>query len=260
MIIALAGKKQSGKNTLANFLAGHVLKSNNIIDKFNINEKGELVVNCTYVDDDEGKIKHDMGVLDLTQQTPEFFDFAAGRIWPYIKLYAFADPLKNFLFNIMGVPYASIYGTNEEKNQPTDFRWSNMPSFIKGKTGRMTGRELMQYFGTEICRQMNPNVWVGAILRQIEIEQPTLAVITDCRFPNEFERVQNAGGKIVYLKRSVCTDNHKSENALDLEAGYDLVINNQEMTVEESCAEFLDWCVKEGVTNYIHKPSTAKIK
>lgn len=258
MIIALAGKKQAGKSTLANFLTGHILKCNDIIDKFNVNEKGELVVNCTFVDD--GQIKHDMGVMDLNQQTPDFFDFATGRIWPFVKLYAFAEPLKNFLVTTLGVDAEFVFGTNEQKNSLTHLKWQDMPTFVEGKTGFMTGRDIMQYFGTEICRKMDPDIWANATLRRISVERPTLGIITDCRFPNEADAVRRTGGKVVYLTRDLYQDSHASETALDPKDEYDLVIDNQELSIEDSCSQFLDWCVKQGITHYLHRPvvTTAK--
>ena len=61
--------------------------------------------------------------------------------------------------------------------------------------GFMTGREVLQYVGTNIFRKMYNNVWVDATLRLIQEEQPELAIIADVRFPNEVEGVQKAGGK-----------------------------------------------------------------
>ena len=43
-IIGISGKKQSGKNTMANFINGVVLKKMGAIDDFSISEYGELVI------------------------------------------------------------------------------------------------------------------------------------------------------------------------------------------------------------------------
>ena len=54
IIVALCGTKQSGKNTLNNFLHGHEMKLHDIINHFDIKPDGKLEVN-TVVFDEKGK-------------------------------------------------------------------------------------------------------------------------------------------------------------------------------------------------------------
>jgi len=96
------------------------------------------------------------------------------------KVVSFADPIKDFCENVLGLTHAQIYGTEEEKNSLTDIMWDKMPSDIRlryspppvppkcntcghqeilytggihfGKTGDMTAREVMQVFGTDMIR------------------------------------------------------------------------------------------------------------
>ena len=51
-ILAFAGNKQSGKTTCSNFIHGYQLRSNNIVNAFNVTDKGDLVVDTDtlYVD------------------------------------------------------------------------------------------------------------------------------------------------------------------------------------------------------------------
>ena len=74
-IIALCGKKQSGKTTLSNFLHGHEMKLHDVIQDFNINEFGNLVVNYVQLDEN-GKEYEGTAVFDLWQQTDDFVNYA----------------------------------------------------------------------------------------------------------------------------------------------------------------------------------------
>lgn len=129
-IIALCGKKQSGKTTLSNFLHGHEMKRHDIIERFLISPQGELVVNCTF-HDENGKEFEELGVLDLQQHTDEFFQYASRRIWPLIRGYNFADSLKEICVMLFNIPPECVYGTDEQKNQLQEhLLWENMPGVI----------------------------------------------------------------------------------------------------------------------------------
>ena len=67
-----------------------------------------------------------------------------------------------------------------------------------------------------------------------------MALVGDCRFPDEVEAVQQAGGKVIRLTRSLHEDSHVSETALDTHEGFDAVIDNQDMTIEEQSKALLN--------------------
>ena len=75
-----------------------------------------------------------------------------------------------------------------------------MPSMENKASSPMTAREVMQYVGTDFFRKIYPDVWVDSTIRKIESEAPDLAVIVDCRFPNETKGVKEAGGKVIKLR------------------------------------------------------------
>jgi hypothetical protein len=169
--------------------------------------------------------------------------------------------------NILGLEPSQCYGTDEDKNSLTHLKWEDMPGVVtkrrpKGKDiknvggrlgkyydcledgtiyhkpGNMTAREVLQYMGTEVFRRVYGNVWADACIRTIQKEQPKLAVITDCRFPNEVEAVQNAGGKVIRLTRAPFPeDMHDSESSLDKDRfdwnRFDAVLDNADMSVPE---------------------------
>lgn len=233
-ILAFSGKKQSGKNTLCNFLHGQQLRAFGVIDGFEITTDGQLVVD-TILRDEDGKEKKGKGFIDITRTDLEFAVWAMDNVWPFVKHYAFATTLKDICIGLFDLDRSAMYGTDEEKNTETKYNWENMPTKIKGKTGPMTGRDFIQYFGTDICRKILPDVWTNRAIKDIQMEESKLAIISDARFVNEVEAVKNAGGKVIRLTRSIAKDAHESELALDNYNDFDAIIDTENLSIEESC-------------------------
>jgi len=221
MILGISGRKQAGKNTTANILHGIVLKREGFIKDWNIGSNGELLV------DSDG-----WGEFDVTRKDPEFVTWADNNMWPFVKIYSFADELKRICIELFDIPFECVYGTDEQKNQvQKHLLWENMPGVVTDEddwkglwqeenlyyhaAGPMTAREFMQYFGTEVMRKMYEPIWVNSCIKKIQREQSALAIIADVRFPNEAKAIEQAGGKVVRLTREVHEDNHPSEVALD---------------------------------------------
>ena len=229
-IIAFAGAKQSGKTTSVNFLHGHEMKSHGFIKQFFIDGAGRLVVNAKYLDDNDKEFES-MGVFDVFQESQTFADYASSTFWPFVKAYNFADPLKRMCIALFGLDREQCYGTDEQKNSLTDILWDNVS---QDSSGRMTAREFMQAFGTDICRKIKDDVWVSLCIKQIKDENPNLALIGDCRFKNEIDAVHEAGGKVIYFTRnSESSDGHDSEKASEYKEHYDCIIDNTNTSVEE---------------------------
>lgn len=248
-IIALSGRKSAGKNTLCQFIrhyfTQHVVCKNNPTYEGHYHNQVELhTVECS-----------------------------------------FADDLKEFCVNTLGLKKEHCYGSEEEKNLPTDYLWDDVPPFLRWKfgtdpilkemsknsaiseemrlyyyhaistlaeeephrypepeglrTGPMSGREVMQIFGTDLIRETFGNVWAAATIRRIKRNGKSLSVITDNRFPNEIEAVlHHPNGFIIRLTRSPfgCQDLHPSEAALD---SYNwnkdrcFVLDNSNLNMEE---------------------------
>lgn len=186
-------------------------------------------------------------------------DFA-GNPWKYteplsVKIYSFADKLKEFCVDCLGLSREACYGTDEEKNAPTHIKWEDMPGVVDEiwwdklqtgnwydqeipgitfhKRGAMSGREVLQYFGTGICRKMCPNVWVDACLRQIKKDNLDFALLADTRFKNEADAIRAVGGKIIgFTRRPFPEDNHPSETDL-IGYPFDAIVDNQNMSLGE---------------------------
>ncbi len=88
-----------------------------------------------------------------------------------------------------------------------------------------TPRDAMVLVGTEFGRNMvHPNIWVNTLFNRYD--KNTNLLITDLRFPNEYEEIKKRGGIVIRINRSnENSSNHISECALD-NHNFDYVINN----------------------------------
>jgi len=89
-----------------------------------------------------------------------------------------------------------------------------------------TVRKLLQRIGTEAGRHMlHPNIWVNNVFNRFTNDSHW--IITDLRFPNEFETIKKRGGYTIKIVREIGYDNsqHLSERALD-NHNFDLVVHN----------------------------------
>ena len=79
--------------------------------------------------------------------------------------------------------------------------------------------------------------WADATIRKIQDENLPLAVIADCRFPNEVQAVKNAGGLVIKLNRNLYNSTHESETALDEnrydQSNFDFLIDNTDLDIGE---------------------------
>lgn len=136
-----------------------------------------------------------------------------------------AEPLKRLCIDILGLRPEQVYGTDEEKNTLTRYRWQDLPHFIEifyrnngnVPTGYMTAREVVQEVGTGIFRRMYSSVWTEACINGIKQSGADIGIIDDVRFPNEVDAVQNEGGLVFRLPKDISNgaDLHASENSLN---------------------------------------------
>jgi hypothetical protein len=240
-IVAISGRKQAGKNTAANVLHGLVLERYGLVENWEIDGEGNLRV---LTHDSSGNLG--WGEFDVSRKDADFAAYADPNMWPYVKLYSFADMLKWLCTELFNLPHECVWGTDEDKNRlMPHLLWENMPGVTTEKTpqdpvdevvagrlgkyyekvlsgvvyhepGPMTARQFMQFIGTEIGRKMYEPIWIEATMKKIQREQSELAIIADCRFPNEAKAVEAAGGKVLRLTRApFADDTHPSETAMD---------------------------------------------
>lgn len=168
-----------------------------------------------------------------------------GIVEPYnsAKIYNFADPLKrDICMNILGLSYEQCYGSDDDKNSLTDNYWD-------GK--RLSARDVMQFVGTDIFRKMQQDVWAGATILKINKDKPKLAIIADCRFPNEVDAVKNAGGIVIRLTRKPFSSDHPSENALEPLnynwSNFNFILHNAHMEINEQKTFIIQYLQDKGI-------------
>ena len=235
-IIAFSGRKQSGKNTGAHFVYGLYLAGTGQFKDVGISNDGRIEV----VKSDDSLVvfeplKYYLGIGDIDLEVLDIVNQLAQTV----KVYSFADTLKNEIcMNMLGLSYDQCYGSDEEKNSPTNIKWSNMIGCYD-QTGYMTSREVMEFVGTNIFRNLNENCHKDAAIRSIKRDSPKIALITDTRFPNEVEGVQENNGIVIRLTRNPVNSSSKPEVALDQNnfdwSRFNYVVDNADCTIAEQC-------------------------
>lgn len=165
--------------------------------------------------------------------------------------YSYADYLKQMCCRLFNIEVQDIYGSNDRKNKLTCVEWKNLPSLPEELWNNrlddiyLSIRELLKYLGTHVFRKMHYDCWVNATLNLILDDLPEIAVIADCRFPNEIENFKNESlidlgifDKVISIRltRQINNDSDPSETSLD-DYKFDYVIDNSEMTIEEQLQE-----------------------
>lgn len=99
------------------------------------------------------------------------------------------------------------------------------------------GRELLQRVGTDVIRAQRPDFWVDFIIEELKLfaGQWDYVLIPDARFPNEIDRLKEAGFDVTHLRierEVMCSTltaeqkKHSSETALDDVQPDHVVYNN----------------------------------
>lgn len=190
MILGITGKAQSGKDT-----ACRIVQLINTVD-----------YDCACSEGKEEKYILDNvdNILPITY------------MW---EKHAFADKLKECASTILGVP-RFMFESGEFKESFTSLPLSN-------KEGEpMTNREFLQYFGTEVGRNIDKDLWIKALMYSYGRDKESHWIIPDVRFPNEADAIRNAGGVLWKIERDGSgAGNHISEKLID-DIKVDVVIEN----------------------------------
>ncbi len=115
------------------------------------------------------------------------------------KRLSFASSLKDAVAAIFGWDREMLEGTTQasrEWREQVDPWWAerlDMPN--------LTPRWVLQYWGTEVCRQnFHNDIWVASLENRLRQTKDNV-VITDCRFPNELATIKEAGGITIRVER-----------------------------------------------------------
>lgn len=90
-------------------------------------------------------------------------------------------------------------------------------------------RELMQYIGTDLIREYNPNWHVNKTKEILLNNVKQNYVVDDVRFPNERNMIEELGGNCWFIVRPKLNNvsNHTSETALKWQDFNNIIINNK---------------------------------
>jgi hypothetical protein len=128
---------------------------------------------------------------------------------------SFAGALKDAVAQIFGWDRELLEGLTPEAREwreQVDPWWAkrlNMPT--------LTPRWVLQYWGTEVCRQgFHDDIWIASLENKLRTSKDNI-VISDVRFPNEIKAIHNAGGKVIRVKRG--PEPEWYEHAVNFNAG-----------------------------------------
>lgn len=105
-------------------------------------------------------------------------------------------------------------------------------------------RTLLQWWGTEFRRNVNPDYWVNKLAKRLAKDKPEIALITDVRFPNEVRFVQKYGNVIKVDRPDLpslkgAAGVHASELALaNFQDWDDVIVNDSDLTTLRERALF----------------------
>lgn len=130
------------------------------------------------------------------------------------KRVSFASSLKDAVAAVFGWDRDLLEGTTKssrEWREQKDEWWSERLGM------NITPRWVLQYWGTEVCRNgFHQDIWVASLENKLRKATDNI-VITDCRFLNELNAIKNAGGITLRVERGEHPEWY--ENAIALNKG-----------------------------------------
>jgi hypothetical protein len=245
--IVFSGKKQSGKSTAAKYVWTRYVNEKLGEDRFAMVETWPGSEQYAIAD----TAKKKMFQIDVPTEETIQLAKAFG-----IRLYGFADEIKSICSRVFGIPLEILYGTDEQKARLSHGRWDDVCDDIKKKfcgpngrlpVGNITYRDLMKIVGNEFFRSIDSNCWVMTAYNLIKSDGFDVALIADCRYPNEVTVGVENGAHVCRLGRAIDPgDTHSSEVALDgfPEGEYSKVFDNSEWSMEKKNKEVWAWASK----------------
>jgi hypothetical protein len=112
---------------------------------------------------------------------------------------SFANTLKDAVAAVFGWDRVLLEGRTKEARdwrEQVDPWWSERLAMP-----HLTPRWVLQYWGTEVCRNgFHDDTWIASLENKMRKTTDNI-VISDVRFPNEIKAIHNAGGIVVRVKR-----------------------------------------------------------
>jgi len=114
------------------------------------------------------------------------------------KKLSFAASLKDAVASVFGWDREMLEGTTKSSRawrEQKDEWWSERLGM------NITPRWVLQYWGTEVCRNnFHNDIWVASVENKLRQTTDNI-VITDCRFANEVNAIKTANGIAIRVSR-----------------------------------------------------------
>jgi hypothetical protein len=206
-IIGIAGLKRSGKDTIANFFV-----------------ESERFTKVALADSLKELLVRVFGV-----EKKYFYDDALkeGDLPERITIdYSHLDKLCDIVKNEWGFPI--------EQRDRIDYFFGQEISSV---------RSLLQTVGNDILRDcIRDDIFIVLLFCRIK-EISGNVVISDVRYKNERDALKKAGASLLLVKRNplMNKDQHTSENSLGKDKEYDVIITNDDISLNQLRSEVLMW-------------------
>lgn len=234
MIIGIAGKKRSGKDTVGKII--QILTtfphfSDKIVERWLTRDiESPRFVNKKFADMLKDTVCMWINCTREQLEDEEFKNTELEEDWWYYK------------YNDILQPYRGEM-------------WKDFP-YDLSELIKLTPRKLLQLLGTECGRNIiHPNIWINSLMGKYEmsdmikikirragispnwqqiLESYPKWIITDVRFPNEVEAIKDRNGFLIRVESKRCNykDTHSSETSLDNYDKFDSTIQNDETIID----------------------------
>lgn len=199
MIIGIAGKKGSGKDTLAELFVANGFKRYAFADHLRDAASKIFKIDIKYFQDPDLKDK----------------PFRKKKLFRGYRNTPIRMDLKT------RIDFVNYFKNNY------DFNLMNHLEVFHGAEFAAP-RDILQFIGTTVCRGLiGDDFHIQYVFRQIEEDYAKHYVISDARFANERAEIEKAGGINILVQRpKTKSDSHVSENQLGAPEDYFYVVDN----------------------------------
>lgn len=184
MIVGVNGLKRSGKDTIGEYLESiHGYSRTSFASP--LKRTCEIYFNASGIKEDEREEVREFLILERSiTRAASSLGFSAQELFKF-----------------------------QERFHDVFDKYSTLLDDSYGKYS-MTYRQMLQLFGTEVCRYFKDDIWIALASEQIKTLDNV--VITDVRFNNEAAMIRSIGGVVIEVNRAgTISDGHASESKID---------------------------------------------